>query len=101
LLLEHSPGLEATEEQKMKIAVISIATLIAITVAKGQELPKYPIRNSDDQMLYDSLATTWDSDSPTARQCALDRLKSRHITKTYLNLMEALTSCGRAELEEQ
>jgi hypothetical protein len=86
----------------MKRTVLIAMTAMAIaTGAKGQELPNYPIRNSDDQMLYDSLAASWDSDSPTARQCALDRLKTRHITKTYLNLMEALTSCGQKELDEQ
>jgi hypothetical protein len=64
-------------------------------------LPDYPIRDESDQHAYDWLATTWDSESPTARQCALDRFAERHITKTYLNLMMALESCNQKELDEK
>jgi hypothetical protein len=85
---------------KKILAILSLAAAMT-TAANAQELPNYPIHNSDDQMLYDSLATSWDSDSPTARQCALDRLKTRHITKTYLNLLDAFNSCYQKELDEE
>src|SRR5262249_10533185 len=72
------PPLEARQRQKegmMKRTLLAAVAATAITTgALAQELPDYPIRNDNDQVAYDSLATSWDSDSPTARQCALDRI---------------------------
>jgi hypothetical protein len=85
---------------KRKLLAAVVAMAIA-TGTKAQELPDYPIRDENDRVAYDRLATSWDSDSPTARQCALDRLKERHITKTYLNLLLAFNSCLQKELDEQ
>jgi hypothetical protein len=82
----------------MKRTLLAALAVMAIaTVARAQELPDYPIRNDIDQAAYDWLATSWDSDSPTVRQCALDSLNQRHITKTYPNLLAATGSCGLAE----
>jgi hypothetical protein len=81
-----------------------LAAVTAMAIARGtraQELPDYPIRDENDRVAYDGLATSWDSDSPTARQCALDRLEERHITRTYLNLLRAFNSCLQKELDEQ
>jgi hypothetical protein len=91
------------------LAIIALVLAMAIVpgAAYGQELPKYPIHDEEEQFAYDSLATTWDDDSVTVRQCALDRLKERHITKTYLNLVHAFISCyakedrEKKELDEQ
>jgi hypothetical protein len=85
----------------VKTLLAAITAMLMATTARGQELPNYPIRSEADKMLYDSLATSWDNDSPTARQCALDRLDTKHIRKDYLNLMEAFNACLKAELEEQ
>ncbi len=85
----------------IRTLVAAVAAMAITTGARLQELPDYPIRDEDDQMLHDSLATSWDNDSPTARQCALDRLEERHITKTYLNLLRAFNSCLKKEMDEQ
>jgi hypothetical protein len=79
----------------------AVAAMAIATGARAQNLSHYPIRDENDRVAYDGLATSWDSDSPTARQCALDRLEERHITKTYLNLLKAFNSCLQKEIDEQ
>jgi hypothetical protein len=48
----------------------AVAAMAIATLARAQELPDYPIKDDTERAAYDSLATSWDSDSPTARQCA-------------------------------
>jgi hypothetical protein len=86
----------------MKQTLLAAVAAIPITaVAGAQELPDYTIRDEIDQQAYDWLATSWDSDSPTVRQCALDRMEWRHITKTYPNLVGAYSSCLLKEYDEK
>jgi hypothetical protein len=74
-----------------KMAFVIVAIMVIAPVARAQELPDYPIR--DDRDVYDFLATSWEEFSSAARQCALNRMRQRHITRAYINLLRALTSC--------
>jgi hypothetical protein len=85
----------------MKRTLLAAVVAIAIAaVARAQELPDYPIRDETDREAYDWLATSWGT-YKDAEQCALDRMKERHITKTYPNLMAAYGSCLLKEDHEE
>jgi hypothetical protein len=83
----------------LAFATIALFGGAMATWAKGPDLPNYPIRNEIDRDAYDTLATYWGDDVP-ADQCALDRIKARHITKTYLNLLNTFNACQSKEIEE-
>jgi hypothetical protein len=85
----------------MKRTLLAAVVAIAIAaVAMAQELPDYPIEDQDDQRYYDYLAAEWGT-YKDADQCALDRMKERHITRTYENLLSAWSSCLLKEDHEK
>jgi hypothetical protein len=81
-------------------AMAAMSLAIRITEASAQDLPNWPIRNEIDREVYDTLAIYW-GDNPPADQCALDRIKERHITKTWPNLLDTFNACQSKQLEEQ
>jgi hypothetical protein len=94
----------------MKISIIATAIMIGAAPAFAQEFPEFPtpdcartnLCNQDAETTdRDTVASIWDRESPEARECALNTMKKRHMTRLYSNLLGLLLSCDEKESKDR